>query len=106
MLTSGGSTINSAFASTAKWAAQDWQNRYTRPTDRDVVRGRIAMVLIAALGNVPRLAVYLPGTAGPAIIAATTISGTMVTGLAPIFCCRSCGRPDRSASTWRSGRGC
>ena len=85
MLTSGGSTIDSAFTSTAKWAAQDWQNRYTQPGNRDVLRGRIAMVLIAVFGNLPLLAVYLPGKAGPAIIAATTISGTMVMGLAPIF---------------------
>jgi hypothetical protein len=85
MLTSGGSTIDSAFTSTAKWAAQDWRNRYTAPTGRDVLRGRIAMVLIAMLGNLPLLAVYLPGKTGPAIIAATTISGTMVMGLAPIF---------------------
>ncbi len=43
------------------------------------------MVLIAALGNLPLLAIYFGDQVGPAIIAATTISGTMVMGLAPIF---------------------
>ena len=43
------------------------------------------MATIAVLGNLPLLSIYLGGKAGPAIIAATTISGTMVMGLAPIF---------------------
>jgi len=37
------------------------------------------------LGNLPLLSIYLGDKVGPAIIAATTISGTMVMGLAPIF---------------------
>jgi hypothetical protein len=41
--------------------------------------GQSAMVLIAILGNLPLIA-------NPAILKATTISGTMVMGLAPIFC--------------------
>ena len=40
---------------------------------------------IALLGNIPLLSIYLGDKVGPAIIQATTISGTMVMGLAPIF---------------------
>ena len=43
------------------------------------------MVFIAVLGNLPLLGIYMGDQVGPAIIAATTISGTMVMGLAPIF---------------------
>jgi solute:Na+ symporter, SSS family len=46
---------------------------------------RIAVLVVAVLGNLPLLAVYLGDKIGPAVIAATTISGTMVMGLAPIF---------------------
>lgn len=43
------------------------------------------MVAIALLGNLPLFSLYLGDRVGPAIIQATTISGTMVMGLAPIF---------------------
>ena len=43
------------------------------------------MVAIALLGNVPLLSIYMGNAVGPAMIAATTICGTMVMGLAPIF---------------------
>ena len=43
------------------------------------------MTFIALLGNFPLLSIYLGDGVYPAIIAATTISGTMVMGLAPIF---------------------
>ena len=85
MLTSGGSTLNATFASTAKLAARDWSNDYAPPSERHAARGRRLMLAIALLGNLPLLALYLPAGAGPAVIAATTISGTMVMGLAPIF---------------------
>jgi Na+/proline symporter len=85
MLTSAGSTIDSTFASTAKLAARDWTNDYAPPAERHAARGRRLMLAIALLGNLPLLALSLPAGAGPAVIAATTISGTMVMGLAPIF---------------------
>jgi Na+/proline symporter len=85
MLTSGGSTLNATFASTAKLAARDWSNDYAPPSERHAARGRRLMLAVALLGNLPLLALYLPAGAGPAVIAATTISGTMVMGLAPIF---------------------
>ena len=42
------------------------------------------MWVIALLGNLPLLSFYIDGV-GPAVIAATTISGTAIMGLAPIF---------------------
>jgi len=47
--------------------------------------GRRAVLIIAVLGNLPLFSIYLGAQVGPAVIAATTISGTMVMGLAPIF---------------------
>lgn len=85
MLSSAGSTIDSTFASTAKLVAVDWPDRREAPEDRQRLVGRWAMVVIAIAGNLPLLSIYLGDGIGPAIIAATTISGTMVMGLAPIF---------------------
>jgi SSS family solute:Na+ symporter len=48
-------------------------------------RGRRAVIVIAEVGNLPLLSVLVSHQAEPTIIAATTISGTMVMGLAPIF---------------------
>ncbi len=85
MLTSAGSTLDSTFASTAKLTARDWTPQDDRPTESQARFGRRAMVAIAILGNLPLLSLYLGDRLGPAIIQATTISGTMVMGLAPIF---------------------
>lgn len=85
MLTSAGSTLDSTFASVAKLTARDWKTIGDRPTNSQVKLGRWAMVLVAILGNLPLLSIYLGDRLGPAIILATTISGTMVMGLAPIF---------------------
>jgi SSS family solute:Na+ symporter len=41
--------------------------------------------VVAVLGNLPLLTIYMGSHIGPAVIAATTLSGTMVMGLAPIF---------------------
>lgn len=85
MLTSAGSTLDSTFASTAKLTALDWSNRTGVPDDSRRLIGRRALVVIAVAGNLPLLSIYFGDGVGPAIIAATTISGTMVMGLAPIF---------------------
>jgi len=91
MVTSAGSTLDSTFSSASKLAARDW---HKKPGDAGsggeispatVARGRAFMVAIAVLGNLPLLSIYMGDRAGPAVIAATTISGTMVMGLAPIF---------------------
>ncbi len=84
MLTSAGSTLDSTFASTAKLGARDWPEEKGEPDEAQTKKGRKLIIRIALLGNLPLLAIYV-GDAGPAIIAATTISGTMVMGLAPIF---------------------
>jgi hypothetical protein len=85
MLTSAGSTLDSTFASAAKLSGRDWPGRAGTATDSETRYGRLVMVAIAITGNLPLLSIYLGDAAGPAIIAATTISGTMVMGLAPIF---------------------
>ncbi len=85
MLTSAGSTLDSTFASTAKLTAIDWPDRRGEPGARERLFGRWSMIAIALFGNLPLLTVYLGDGVGPAVIAATTISGTMVMGLAPIF---------------------
>lgn len=85
MLTSAGSTLDSTFSSVAKLTARDWSNRRGQPTESQAHLGRWAMIAVGILGNLPLLSIYLGDRVGPAIISATTISGTMVMGLAPIF---------------------
>lgn len=85
MLTSAGSTLDSTFASAAKLAGRDWPGRAGTATEAETRFGRRVMVAIAILGNLPLFSIYMGNAVGPAIIAATTISGTMVMGLAPIF---------------------
>ena len=85
MLLSGGSTIDSTFTSVAKMSALDWRNDGPQQFGSRLTAGRLAILAVAILGNLPLLTVYAGDKIGPAIIAATTISGTMVMGLAPIF---------------------
>ncbi|MBF2079306.1 MAG: Na+/proline symporter [Synechococcales cyanobacterium T60_A2020_003] len=85
MLTSAGSTLDSTFSSVAKLVARDWHNHQGTPTEKQAYIGRWAIIAAGILGNVPLLSVYLGDRVGPAVILATTISGTMVMGLAPIF---------------------
>lgn len=85
MLLSGGSTIDSTFTSVSKMVARDWRGEWKEASASHLTRGRIAILVVAVIGNLPLLSVYLGDKMGPAIIAATTISGTMVIGLAPIF---------------------
>ena len=77
MITSAASTLDSTFSSFAKLAVVD-----LAPGRRELPRvsaGRWAMVGITLLGTLP---VFL----NPAILSATTVSGAMVVGLAPVFC--------------------
>ncbi|MDX1485488.1 MAG: Na+/proline symporter [Alphaproteobacteria bacterium] len=85
MLTSAGSTLDSTFTSAAKLSGRDWPGRAGPATAAETRFGRWVMVAIAISGNLPLLGIYFGDALGPAIIAATTISGTMVMGLAPIF---------------------
>jgi Na+/proline symporter len=75
MLTSGCSTIDSTFCSVGKLVSLELLGRWK--VDK-MVLARWAMVLLGIAGN---LMVY----AKPAILSATTVSGTMVIGLTPVF---------------------
>ena len=80
MMTSAGSTLDSTFTSLAKSLAVDLPRLARQATDSlpSMRVGAIVMVVFAVLGNIPMFA-------GTDILAATTISGTMVMGLAPVF---------------------
>jgi len=75
MLTSAASTIDSTFTSTGKLVAIDL---FPGVQIDKVKLARFTMIVLAILGN---LMVH----ANPTILSATTISGTMVIGLTPIF---------------------
>ncbi|MDP2759295.1 MAG: sodium:solute symporter [Sideroxyarcus sp.] len=79
MISSAASTLDSTFASLSKSVAQELPLLAGKsPSPRAMAIGAITMVVFAALGNLPMIA-------GTDILKATTISGTMVIGLAPIF---------------------
>ena len=87
MVTSAASTLDSALASWSKFAVWERFGRDAggvdaRPVDDPsrptVTRGRWAMVALAVLGSVPVLL-------DAAVLSATTVSGLMVVGLAPVF---------------------
>jgi len=73
MITSASSTLDSAFASFSKLAVID-----LKMINATISSGRIVMVVMALLGTIP---IFLNAE----ILSATTVSGTMVIGLAPIF---------------------
>lgn len=79
MVTSAGSTLDSTFTSLSKLVARDLPVLAGRlPSPKALTIGSLTMVAFALLGNLPMIA-------GTDILKATTISGTMVIGLAPIF---------------------
>jgi Na+/proline symporter len=78
MLTSAGSTIDSTFSSLAKEIGVDLPNLTKWFPSGKIAIGRTVMVGMAILGNLPLFS-------GAKILQATTISGTMVMGFAPIF---------------------
>jgi len=79
MIMAAGSTLDSTFASVAKSIGQELPMLAGRkPGPRAMVTGMWTMIVFALLGNIPMIA-------GTDILKATTISGTMVMGLAPIF---------------------
>ena len=73
MITSAASTLDSTFISSAKLIDAD-----LNPNKKSVKRGRWIMVIFTIIGTIP---IFL----SPTILSATTISGTMVLGLAPVF---------------------
>ncbi|MBU0942341.1 MAG: sodium:solute symporter [Bacteroidetes bacterium] len=72
MITSAASTLDSTFSSFSKLVSLDLN------LGKSVTFGRLAMVTVALLGTIP---VFLDAE----ILSATTISGTMVIGLTPVF---------------------
>lgn len=80
MMTSAGSTLDSTFNAFAKSIAVDLPKLAQRAKDRlpSIRAGAVVMVVFAIMGNLPMFA-------GTDILKATTISGTMVMGLAPVF---------------------
>jgi SSS family solute:Na+ symporter len=78
MISSAGSTLDSTFASLSKSAALDIPALLGRGRRPSVRLGMWVMIAFAVLGNLPLFA-------GAEILKATTVSGTMVMGLAPVF---------------------
>jgi len=79
MISAAGSTLDSTFSSLAKSIAQELPTLANRAVGAQPIRiGVWTMVVFALVGNVPMIA-------GTDILKATTISGTMVMGLAPVF---------------------
>ncbi|MER2601496.1 MAG: sodium:solute symporter [Candidatus Competibacter phosphatis] len=79
MIAAAGSTLDSTFASLSKVVAQELPAVAGQQPPASALRhGTVAMIVIAVLGNLPMIA-------GAEILAATTLSGTMVMGLAPVF---------------------
>lgn len=76
MITSAGSTLDSTFSSFSKMIVVDLGQK----EKITVNKGRLAMLVLAVVGTIP---VFL----GPEVLSATTVSGTMVIGLAPVFIC-------------------
>ena len=72
MITSAASTLDSTFSSFSKLLAVDLK------LGKNLSFGRLSMAIIAVLGTIP---VFLNAE----ILSATTISGTMVIGLTPVF---------------------
>lgn len=80
MMTSAGSTLDSTFTSLAKSLAVDLPRLVRRAKDRlpSMRVGAVVMIIFSVIGNLPMFA-------GTDILKATTVSGTMVMGLAPVF---------------------
>jgi hypothetical protein len=72
MVTSAASTLDSALSSFAKLTTVDLGK------DTSLKKGRWSMASLSVLGTIP---VFL----NPEILSATTVSGTMVVGLAPVM---------------------
>jgi len=89
MVSAAGSTLDSTFASLAKLVGRELPQLAGRNLgSRAISLGMAAMVLFALLGNLPMIA-------GTDILKATTISGTMVIGLAPVFVLHGLTTPTR-----------
>lgn len=79
MISAAGSTLDSTFSSLARLAGRELPALAGRNLGSKAIGvGMATMVVFALFGNLPMLA-------GTDILKATTISGTMVIGIAPVF---------------------
>lgn len=79
MISAAGSTLDSTFSSLAKLVGRELPAMAGKDLGKKAIGiGMAAMVIFALFGNLPMLA-------GTDILKATTISGTMVIGIAPVF---------------------
>lgn len=89
MISAAGSTLDSTFSSLGKLTAKDLPEIAGRKKLRDARKiAVVVMIIFAVLGNLPMII-------GTDILKATTISGTMVIGLAPIFLLHGIVRPTK-----------
>ncbi|WP_425054306.1 sodium:solute symporter [Pseudomonas abyssi] len=87
MISAAGSTLDSTFSSLARLSGRELPALLGHDFGHKAIGvGMAAMILFALLGNLPMLA-------GTDILKATTISGTMVIGLAPVFLLHGMVRP-------------
>ena len=79
MIATAGSTLDSTFSSLAKLTARDLPGILGKtPSMNPRIIGIVFMIVFGIVGNLPMIM-------GADIIAATTISGTMIMGLGPVF---------------------
>ncbi len=76
MITSAAASVDSALSSSAKLVVVDLGKKATA----SISKGRWIMIVVAVVGTIP---IFF----GADILSASTISGTMVIGLAPVFLC-------------------
>lgn len=74
MITSAAAAVDSAFTSSSKLLVVD----LAKEKRASISKGRLAMIVVAVIGTIP---IFF----GADILSASTISGTMVIGLAPVF---------------------
>lgn len=74
MITSAAAAVDSSFSSSSKLVVIDL-GKISKAT---ISKGRLIMIIVAVIGTIP---IFF----GADILSASTISGTMVIGLAPVF---------------------
>jgi hypothetical protein len=78
MISTAGSTLDSTFTALGKLTARDLPGILGKKPEHVRTISIIFMIVFAIVGNLPMIM-------GADIITATTISGTMIMGLGPIF---------------------
>ena len=90
MIATAGSTLDSTFSSLAKLTARDLPGILGRtPKMNPRIIGIAFMIVFGIVGNLPMIM-------GASIITATTISGTMIMGLGPIFLMHGVVKPTKA----------